>query len=127
MKVTQISLKERLERISNGYPSDPEFITSAIQSFANIQIATYLHEYPEELEILTKLISGSTKKEIARLTYKEVAIKIYELALLPRHSREISDNNILLASVPQTLDKLSLQEKDNLLFFNRKVLLPKNS
>jgi len=47
VKVTQISLKKRLERISNGYPSDPGFITSAIQSFADIPIVTYLHEYPE--------------------------------------------------------------------------------
>lgn len=38
VKVQQISLKERLERLSKGYPSDPAFVISAIRSLADIPI-----------------------------------------------------------------------------------------
>ena len=87
MKVQQISLKERLKRLSNGYSSDPAFVISAIRSFADIPICAYLNEYPEELEILTQLIMQMTTDEMARLTYKDVASRIYQISLAPRRTK----------------------------------------
>lgn len=87
MKVTQISLKERLERLSNGHPSDPAFVTSAIRSFADIPICAYLYDYPEELEILTKQIIGTTTEEMARLSYKDIASRVYQILHMERRSR----------------------------------------
>ena len=89
MKVRKISLNERLKQLSNGYPSDPEFVTSAIHSFADIPIGAYLYDYPEELEILTKQIIGTTKEEMARLSYKDVASRIYQVSHMERRSRAL--------------------------------------
>ena len=99
VKVQQISLKERLERLSKGYPSDPAFVTSAIRSLADIPICIYLREYPEELEILAKRIVGVTKDEMTSLTYKDVASKVYEISRLPRRTKA-TQTAIKILSLP---------------------------
>ena len=99
MKVQQISLKERLERLSKGYPSDPDFVISAIRSFADIPICIYLNEHPKELEILTQLILQTTKDEMTRLTYKDVASRLYKISRLPRRTNA-TQTAIKILSLP---------------------------
>ena len=62
MKIQQISLKERLQRIDSGYASDPAFNESAIKAFANIPISVYLNGYSTELNLLSQLLESQKAK-----------------------------------------------------------------
>lgn len=85
LKVQQISLKERLQRIDSSYASDPAFNESAIKTFANIPIAVYLNGYPAKLNLLSQALRTS-ESEIRQLTYREVAIMVYQLRMSKRRN-----------------------------------------
>lgn len=75
MKVNKIPLEQRLTRIKEGYPSDPDFIVSAIKSMANIPIRVYLNSFETE-RIRLRQILNITEEEEKEMTYKDVAIRI---------------------------------------------------
>lgn len=75
MKVNKIPLEQRLTRIKEGYPGDPDFIVSAIKSMANIPIRVYLNSFEKE-RIRLRQILNITEEEEKEMTYKDVAIRI---------------------------------------------------
>lgn len=82
MKVNQISLKERISRISSGYPSDPDFVVSAIESMAQIPLYTYLNGFDKQRDRL-RLLLGIRKGKEKEATYQDAAYRIYLMYLLP--------------------------------------------
>lgn len=78
MKVNQIPLKKRLERLEKGHASDPDYITSAIVSFANTSIYDYMFHHEQENKRLREILR-ITEEEEKKMTYQDAAIKIKAL------------------------------------------------
>lgn len=77
MKVDKIPLAVRLERIENGYASDPKYNYSALKSWAKIPVCNYMAAFPEEKEQLGELLYLSVE-ELEELTYCGAARKVNE-------------------------------------------------
>ncbi len=61
----------------NGYYAHPEYVSAAIQSFAQMPITSYLSEYPDRLKNLSACVGIFTEKD-AEMSYREVAALIYQ-------------------------------------------------
>ena len=51
LMVDRISLELRLQRLKNGYDSDPKYVTSVIKSLGNTKIWSYLSSFEDKREI----------------------------------------------------------------------------
>lgn len=74
MKINKIPLNERLERLKNGYASDPEYNVSLLRKFAGIPLKEYLEGFLGKTG-LTRLsiVLRLTREETAELTYGKAA------------------------------------------------------
>ena len=78
MKLNRIPLKERLERINEGYAGDEKYDISLITRLANIPITDYLEAFPFERRELLYMLG--IEEEIApHMTYREVAKQVETL------------------------------------------------
>jgi len=99
MKVNQISLDQRLNRIKAGFPSDPAFVISSIKSLARIPITVYLNAFNDEEARLYEILGMEPYDEQNELTYLKVAIRIYEMRKLPEY-KELANEAIYILSLP---------------------------
>lgn len=77
MQLQKMPLEERIARMKNGYYAHPEYVSAAIESFAQMPITSYLSEYPDRLKKLSACV-GITEKRMQDMSYREVAALIYQ-------------------------------------------------
>lgn len=75
MVMNRISLNERIKRLRSGYPSDTDYVISAIQTLAEIPITIYLGSDSVKIKELSCLL-GIDVNILMKLSYKEVALYI---------------------------------------------------
>lgn len=78
MAVEMQPLRERVSRLSKGYPAHPEYVPCVIQSFAELPMSAYLQGFESEKEKLSMLL-GMETGDIDGMTYKDIACLIYEV------------------------------------------------
>lgn len=96
--VDRISLELRLQRLKNGYDSDPKYVTSMIKSLGNTKIWSYLSSFEDKRERLGKIL-GLTEYDMKYMSYRDVAVKIREHPLGPIH-RQLRDEAIMIMALP---------------------------
>lgn len=98
LMVDRISLGLRLQRLKNGYASDPKYVTSVIKSMGNTKIWSYLSSFEAERKRLIRIL-GISEYDMKYMTYRDVAVRIREHPLGPIH-RQLRDEAIKILMLP---------------------------
>ena len=96
--MNRIALEDRLGRIKEGYASDPDYVTHAIQSMADMPVADYLALFPAQQDKMIRLMKRAGVWKDG-LSCREAAWQIKKLHALPERKRD-ADMGAQILAVP---------------------------
>lgn len=78
MKIQKIPLQARIRGLQNGCAAHREYIPALLTNFAEMSIADYLIDYPEDLERLADLVRYPAQY-MPELSYADVAVRVRDM------------------------------------------------